>query len=435
MQAQGAVSYHVRETLRAAGSSSVAPSGIQLPPTVVRPRGLTPGHRRGRSAAKAYHLDLMKTILSSSLALALVSSATFANDSTWASLDQEIAGLSSSLTAQDAGSGPKIGGWMTATLTQQDLGVDGPDTENGTGDPTDSDELGFDLWKVRLEVTGKVIDGVSYKVSFDFADTKASKDGLANLKDAFIKTSLSDSFDLQFGRFKNPVLRSVLISDNKLLFVKRTLIGQAFDDRDEGAMLNGKFGSLSMNLAAQNSNGDDLDSNNEADGHTDSFKFTLRADWALLGTGAGSLEGAYGAADTNCLTIGGFYQDDSAVDNGTTWGLDAYMTMGSMSIAGEIVSLEEGFDNYDIVGASFDDQDDTMPWDVTVSFLITDNWEIAGRYEDLDTQENLTQASGSVSYYVNGHNAKWGLLYISQDSDQLGEAEEDELVLEATIAF
>ena len=41
----------------------------------------------------------MKTILSSSLALALVSSATFANDSTWASLDQEIAGLSSSLTA------------------------------------------------------------------------------------------------------------------------------------------------------------------------------------------------------------------------------------------------------------------------------------------------------------------------------------------------
>jgi hypothetical protein len=345
----------------------------------------------------------MKTILSSSLALALVSSATFANDSTWASLDQEIAGLSSSLTAQDAGSGPKIGGWITATLNQQD----------------GADELGFSFWKIRLEATGNVTSDYSYKVSFDFSDPDPDKDGKANLKDAFIKGKLAESFDLQMGRFKNPTLRSVLISDNKLLFVKRTLIGQAFDDRYTGAMLIGKFDMLTANVAAQNSGSN----------HTDSFKYTVRGEAHIMGKGAGSVEGAYGAGDTNCLMVGAFYQTDEDVTNGNSWGVEAYMTMGAFAVSGEIVSIEEGFNNGDVALTG-----DTMPWDVTASFLITDSWEAALRYEDLDEANNFTQVSGGISYYVSGHNMKWGLLYITQDADDASQAE-DEIVFETTIAF
>ena len=414
MQAQGAVSYHVRETLRAAESSSEAPSGIQLPPTVVRPRGLTPGHRRGRSAAKAYHLDLMKTILSSSLALALVSSATFANDSTWASLDQEIAGLSSSLTAQDASSGPKIGGWITATLNQQDGGAAGG-----------ADELGFGFWKIRLEATGNVTSDYSYKLSFDFSDTNPANDGKANLKDAFIKGKLAESFDLQMGRFKNPTLRSVLISDNKLLFVKRTLIGQAFDDRYTGAMLTGKFDMLTANVAAQNSGSN----------HTENFKYTVRGEAHIMGKGAGSVEGAYGAGDTNNMMVAGFYQTDEDLDKGDAWGVEAYLTMGAFAVSGEIAQLGEGLPYGGDVLKDTSFGPDSMPWDVTASFMMSDNWEVAVRYEDLDTTSNLTQASGGLSYYVNGHNMKWGVIYVMQDSDTIGGAEEDALILETTIAF
>ena len=350
----------------------------------------------------------MKTILSSSLALALVSSATFANDSTWASLDQEIAGLSSSLTAQDASSGPKIGGWITATLNQQDGGAAGG-----------ADELGFGFWKIRLEATGNVTSDYSYKLSFDFSDTNPANDGKANLKDAFIKGKLAESFDLQMGRFKNPTLRSVLISDNKLLFVKRTLIGQAFDDRYTGAMLIGKFDMLTANLAAQNS----------GENHTENFKYTVRGEAHIMGKGAGSVEGAYGAGDTNCLMVGAFYQTDEDVTTGNSWGVEAYMTMGAFAVSGEMVSIEEGFNNGDVALTG-----DTMPWDVTASFLITDNWEAALRYEDLDEANNFTQASGSISYYVSGHNMKWGLLYITQDADDASQAE-DEIVFETTIAF
>ena len=53
----------------------------------------------------------------------------------------------------------------------------------------------------------------------------------------------------------------------------------------------------------------------------------------------------------------------------------------------------------------------------------------------MDTTSNLTQASGGLSYYVNGHNMKWGVIYVMQDSDTIGEAEEDALILETTIAF
>jgi hypothetical protein len=75
-----------------------------------------------------------------------------------------------------------------------------------------------------------------------------------------------------------------------------------------------------------------------------------------------------------------------------------------------------------------------MPWDVTASFLITDSWEAALRYEDLDEANNFTQVSGGISYYVSGHNMKWGLLYITQDADDASQAE-DEIVFETTIAF
>ena len=56
------------------------------------------------------------------------------------------------------------------------------------------------------------------------------------------------------------------------------------------------------------------------------------------------------------------------------------------------------------------------------------------QFSDAHTS-NLTQASGGLSYYVNGHNMKWGVIYVMQDSDTIGEAEEDALILETTIAF
>jgi hypothetical protein len=42
--------------------------------------------------------------------------------------------------------------------------------------------------------------------------------------------------------------------------------------------------------------------------------------------------------------------------------------------------------------------------------------------------------TGAVTYYVDGHDMKWGFLYIIQDADDLSQ-DEDELALYATIAF
>ena len=353
----------------------------------------------------------MNTILHSTLALALLSSASLANDNSWASLDQEIAHLSSSLTAQEASSGPKVSGWLTTTLRMQDEGAAGG-----------ADEFGFGFEKVRLEVSGKVSNDYSYKVTWDFW---SPNQGSADLKDAFIKWKPTEGVDLQMGRFKNPVLRSMLVVDNRLLFVKRTLIGQAFDDRFIGIMGTTRVADmLQVQVAAQNSGAD----------HTDEMKFTVRGEFDVLGKAPNMAEGAYGAADSNNLAVAAFYQEDTQADFGTSTGVEATLTMGPFYVSGEIVMLDEGVDNGDIFGGSSKLEADTTPWDVTGAWMISDNWELAGRYEDLDAANGLTQVTGAVTYYVDGHDMKWGFLYIIQDADDLSQ-DEDELALYATIAF
>ena len=353
----------------------------------------------------------MKTILHSTLALALLSSASIANDNGWASLDQELAHLSSSLTAQEASSGPKVSGWITTTLRMQDEGAAGG-----------ADELGFGFEKIRLDVSGKVSNDYSYKISWDFW---APNQGAADLKDAFIKWKPTDGVDLQMGRFKNPVLRSMLVVDNRLLFVKRTLIAQAFDDRFIGIMGSTRLADmLQLQLAAQNSGAD----------HTDEMKFTVRGEFDVLGKAPNMAEGAYGAADSNNLAVAAFYQEDTQADFGTSVGFEATLTMGPFYVSGELVMLDEGVDNGDIFGGSSKLQADTTPWDVTGAWMISDNWELAARYEDLDATNGLTQVTSAVTYYVSGHDMKWGFLYILQDADDLSQ-EEDEYALYATLAF
>ena len=44
-------------------------------------------------------------------------------------------------------------------------------------------------------------------------------------------------------------------------------------------------------------------------------------------------------------------------------------------------------------------------------------WEVAGRIEDWDDANDTTHFAGGVTYYANGHNAKWTLQFDSYNSD------------------
>lgn len=330
----------------------------------------------------------MKKFVYSAVALTMATGASYAADTGWASLDQEISGLSSSLSAQNAG-GPKVGGWVITSVNSN----------------SDNDILGFDLNEVRLHVTGDVSNDYSYKVSFEF------EDGDAVLKDAYLKWKLMDNVSGTMGQFYVPTFRSATSDETKLLFLNRTLNGQTLNLRDQGLMVGGSFEMLNFGVAVQDG----------VDGDTDELRITLNVTADVMGKGAGGVEGAYGAAEGTNLSVGGFYHMDDGfgVDGFDVFGVEAYFTMGALAVAAE-------FGDYDAL--------DQSPYSVTASYLFTEMYEAALRYEDRDDAADTTDISAGVNRYSAGHNLKWTAQYVTTSSDDAN-LETDTISVGATLAF
>jgi len=406
----------------------------------------------------------MKKFVYSAIALSMATGVSYANNG-WTSLDQEISGLSSSLTAQNAG-GPKVGGWIITSVASQkaattsnldtigdlsdpadgdfnDADEDGDDDGFDAADEGENDNLGFKLNQVRLHITGDLSNDYSYKISFDL-----NTDDGAVLQDAYARWKFMDGVNFTMGRFRNATLTSSLREENTQMFLDRTIAGSLFDNRDEGFMVSGNFSMLNYWVAVQNGN----------DGTEDDLDISVRVAADVMGKGAGSVEGAYGAAEGTNLTVGAFMIDmgagrsdmgtlanltvdgEEASISGTAdahFGLDAYFTMGTISVAGEYVSATT------TTGTDLEvDGDDTTVYALTASWMFTEMYEGAIRYQSLDAEAlEGTLITVGVNRYSAGHNLKWTLQYTTEDSTYTYEGDErdvnseDEIAVGLTVAF
>jgi hypothetical protein len=330
----------------------------------------------------------MNKLVYSSLVLTLVSTPGFATE--WANLDQEINNLNASLDSHTA-TGPKLGGWLRSRLV----------------DNSDADEQGFTLDAVRLEISGDAGADYGYKVSFDLAD------GSAELKDAYATFKLGDMATAKLGNFKTDFLRSSTVAQNRLVLLDRTALGKnsLWDDRQMGLGIMGNFETIGWSLSAQNGN----------DALGDEHKFAAKVSADLMGGGIGKAEGAYGANDGTAISAGLSWLDDGSFDAGSAIGLEVGLTMSGFSLAGEFVDLD-------------DDVGNNTPWDITGSYLFTQNWEAAVRYQDADDGSDTTQMTVGVNYYISGHDIKWTAQYDTTDSDDAG-LEQDALSLGLGVSF
>jgi hypothetical protein len=375
----------------------------------------------------------MKKFVYSAIALSMATGVSYANNG-WTTLDQEISGLSSSLTAQNAG-GPKVGGWVITSVRSQgdafseevDVDIDGDGIPDDTETKFD-DELGFNLDQVRLHVTGDVSNDYSYKVSFEL------ESGSAELKDAYIKWKLMDSISATMGQFYLPTFRSATSDETKLLFLERTVNGGLLNLRDQGIMVGGNFEMVNFGVAVQDGE----------DENADELRITLNVTADVMGKGAGAVEGAYGAAEGTNLSVGGFYHmdDGAGTDGNDVFGVEAYFTMGAIAVSGE-------FGDYDLVDGS--------AYSLTASYLFTEMYEVAVRFENLqidgvdfdDPSDGFNDAVDAdflrvaVNRYSAGHNLKWTLQYSMIDStvtdgddgDDTDTSPDDEIALGLTLAF
>jgi hypothetical protein len=374
----------------------------------------------------------MNKLVYSALALTLVSVPGIASENEWSSLDQEIESLSSSLSAQ-AMTGPKINGWVIASFrasSDEELGF--------TVDGETEDRQGFFLESARVEISGDVGSDYSYKLSFNLndsdlsdpdADDFGSNTGLS-VRDAYASARIVENVNLRMGRFKQPFLRSGIISDNRLLFLDRTILGDLFDRRDLGLMVFGNFDTIDWYIAAQNG----------ADGAADEYLFTGRVVANLMGEGVGQVEGAFGAGDDTNLTIGASVADEGTLEDGLYWAIEAAFAQGPFSIAGEMVDFDEGDAGTGFgTGPLGNEFADTTPWSATASYMFTEQYEFAVRYQDLDDDDDSNAYGASVNRYVQGHDIKWVVQWQRLESDALGadgdELEVDEFALGLAVSF
>jgi hypothetical protein len=355
----------------------------------------------------------MKKLVYSALALSLTGMPALATDNGWLGLDKEIENLTSSLEAANPNA-PTLSGWiLTSYRHSSDISVPFDLDFDGDGDPTtnpsgDNDQSGFQFDSVRLQVEGDAGNNYSYKISFDF------ESGEAELKDAFVKWQIHENINGKIGRFKEAMLQSALVGENRLLFLERTFLGDILGRRELGIAVLGSFDVVNWQVQAQDG----------ADGQGDEHKFVARLSANVIGkAGQSKNEGAYGAGDETNVNVGIAYQDDTTVDDGGILTLDASLTTGPISVAAELADFGEGEGGTYL----FDGRNtaETTPWDITVSYLITPEWEVAGRYEDLDDEDDTTSYVIGVNRYVRGHDIKWGAQWRSimsdpQDVDQLG---------------
>ncbi len=282
---------------------------------------------------------------------------------------------------------------------------------------TTDDISGFRMYDAQVWVSSKVGDYEVF-IKADAGETSAfppvAGDGVTgfNLRDAYVRTNITDGVQLYWGQYKCPFVNSANVGEGRLSFIDRTRIGQLFSAPgayQPGAAVTGDFDAFHVKVSYQNG----------ADGSGEDRGLVLRGEYKI-GEGAKQHEGAYGSPQGVNATIGlGYFDDDSTVggiDFGSAWAADAYLTVDNFSVHAEIVDMDEEL----AIHALGNTTDDAMPYSATVGYLIPDQpWEVLARYQDLDTETDATLIGAGVNYFVNGHATKWQLNVSKYDDDNI----------------
>jgi len=125
-----------------------------------------------------------------------------------------------------------------------------------------------------------------------------------------------------------------------------------------------------------------------------------------MGNGANSSDGAMLAGDGMDATIGFSYMDEQDDSLDAVLGIDFAMTMGQFSL---MVELADGDDN-NVKSLG------NAPNAFTFGYLFADNMEAAFRHEDRDDAADESRDTFGLNYYLHGHNAKWQINYIDDET-------------------
>jgi phosphate-selective porin OprO/OprP len=320
----------------------------------------------------------------------------------------------------------------------------------------------FLLRRVRPVIEGSVFEKFDYKLMLDFAsgiNSVAGNNGF--LQDAYVNARLFPEFQIQAGKFKEPVGLERLQSAQYLLFVERAFPTQLVPNRDAGVQLQGEVAEGVFSYAAgvfngvQDGGSDDIeiaDDDKDFAGRLFAHPFKNTSIAPLQGLGFG-IAGTYGdqeGALRNYVTPGQqrffAYRTDATgtgpnvVADGTHWRFSpqAYWYYGPFGVLGEyVVSSQKVRQAGGGAGAGSFESLEHDAWQVAASYMLTgeDNsfrgitprrpftlggggwgaWQVAARVSQLNLDDKTfpiyanprTSASsalefaGGINWYLN----------------------------------
>jgi phosphate-selective porin OprO/OprP len=272
----------------------------------------------------------------------------------------------------------------------------------------------FLLRRLRPIFEGTVFEKFDYRMMLDFASgTSSSTFNNANIFDAYVNYRLVPEFQIQAGKFKEPVGLERLQSWNNLLFMERGFPTQLVPNRDTGLMLQGELFGSTLNYAVGVFNGTqdggssdfDPDSDKDIAGRVfaNPFKHSSTAALRGLGLGVGGTYGTHEGTLRGYSSQGqqGFFSyragstnasSPSVSGDGLVWRVapQAYWYWGPFGIFGEYVVSSQRLQQ-DIGTATSHQSFQNTAWQVAASWFLTGEENSYGRVAPL---ANLNPAQG-----------------------------------------
>lgn len=305
-------------------------------------------------------------------------------------------------------------------------------------------ETNFSVRRARLKFNGFAFSPkLKYKIELGLSnrDLSGASEFTSNapryILDAVVKWNFHENFELWFGQTKLPGNRERVISSGNLQQVDRSLLNSRFNiDRDLGIQLRHSFNLSEKFVVKEAFSIAQGEGRNITTGNIGGHQFTGRVEFLPFGnfTSKGDYSGSDLKREKNAkLAIGVTYDhNNNAVKNRSNQGSYMVTNTGFYETNINTVFIDAMFkyQGFSLM-AEYADRDAGDPFaknldgtltgdevqvgnglNLQAGYLLTNDWEVSGRYTNIELDTNITgnklenQYTLGVSKYIVGHKLK-----------------------------
>ncbi|MFT4642518.1 MAG: phosphate-selective porin OprO/OprP [Candidatus Azotimanducaceae bacterium] len=305
-------------------------------------------------------------------------------------------------------------------------------------------EANFSVRRARLKFNGFAFSPkLKYKIELGLSnrDLSGASEFTSNapryILDAVVKWNFHENFELWFGQTKLPGNRERVISSGNLQQVDRSLLNSRFNiDRDLGIQLRHHFNLSEKFVVKEAFSIAQGEGRNITTGNIGGHQFTGRVEFLPFGnfTSKGDYSGSDLKREKNAkLAIGVTYDhNNNAVKNRSNQGSYMVTNTGFYETNINTVFIDAMFkyQGFSLM-AEYADRDAGDPFaknldgtltgdevqvgnglNLQAGYLLTNDWEVSGRYTNIELDTNITgnklenQYTLGVSKYIVGHKLK-----------------------------